>query len=368
MLPPPPPPVAGVPHGLDVAVAWVWRVAVLSAGVVLLGLALGRVLFLTASLLGGLLLTALLQPLAVRAHRAGVGRRGAAAGTFVVFVLIAGLALTALGGAVASQLADVTGSLEQGADRALGALRTAGLPLDEQQLQELRQQAGQRLGSSLGPVLTGALTAAGTLLDVLSGLALALFVALMLLLDGRSVWQWVLRVLPRAARQPTDEAGVVAWDSLTSYVRGISLVALTDATLIAVALLLIGVPAVAPLAALTFLAAFLPYVGAAAAGLTAVTVALVAQGGTAALLTLGAVALVQLLDGYVLEPLVLGKAVRLHPLAVVVVITLGGLLGGIGGAVVAVPLAGALNAAAVHLAHREENEQHLADGGQPSPP
>jgi putative heme transporter len=189
---------------------------------------------------------------------------------------------------------------------------------------------------------------------VLSGAVLALFIALVLLLDGRAVWRWVLRLFPRPARAPVDEAGEVAWRSLTSYVRGIAVVALTDATLVAVALLLIGVPSVAPLAALTFLGAFLPYVGAAAAGLTAVAVALVAEGTTAALLTLGAVLLVQTLDGYVLEPLVLGKAVRLHPLAVVLVITLGGLLAGIGGAVVAVPLAGALNAAVVHLAQRTE--------------
>jgi predicted PurR-regulated permease PerM len=367
MVIPTPPPAAHVPPGVDVAVAWVWRVLVLSAGVVLLGVALGRVVLLTASLLGGLLLTALLQPLALRAQRTGLPRRVAAVATFAGFVLLAGLALALLGRAVASQLADVAGSLAQGCEQLLDALRSSGLPLDEQQLQELRQQARKRLDSAVAPVFAGALTAAGTFLDVVSGLVLALFVALVLLLDGRTVWRWVLSVLPGAARQPADEAGGVAWDSLTSYVRGISLVALTDATLIALALLVIGVPSVAPLAALTFVAAFLPYLGAATAGLTAVAVALATEGGTAALLTLAAVVIVQLVDGYVLEPLVLGKAVHLHPLAVVVVITLGGLLAGIGGAVIAVPLAGALNAAVVHLAHRGDEGHRQVEAARPPP-
>ncbi|CAA9320206.1 MAG: hypothetical protein AVDCRST_MAG07-1149 [uncultured Frankineae bacterium] len=183
-------------------------------------------------------------------------------------------------------------------------------------------------------------------------MVLALFILLVLLLDGRTVWEWVLRVLPRPARQPADGAGTQAWHAVTGYMRGIVVVALVDSTLIALALLLIGVPAVAPLAALTFVGAFLPYAGATTAGLAAVAVALVAKGPVAGLLVLGAVVLVQMIDGYVLEPLVLGKAVRLHPLAVVVVITLGGLLGGIGGAVVAVPLTGAINAATVHLRAR----------------
>lgn len=341
---------SSVPSSVDVAVAWTWRLAVLLGGVVLVGLVLGRVLFLTASFTAGLLLTALLQPLSGQAQRRGLPRRLAAVGVLVAFLLLVGVGLTTLGGVVAAQVGDLGAALSDGRDRLLDALRSAGL--SQGQLDRLREQAGGALSSGGGGVATGALSAAATLLDVLSGAGLALFVALVLLLDGRTVWEWVLRLLPRSAQQPADEAGRRAWESVTSYVRGIAVVALVDASLIAVALLLLGVPAVAPLAALTFVGAFLPYVGAALAGLAAVAVALVDGGAVLALATLGAVLAVQTVDGYLLEPLVLGKAVRLHPLAVVVVITLGGLLAGVGGAVVAVPLAAAVNEAVVHLVRR----------------
>ncbi|MDP9435062.1 MAG: AI-2E family transporter [Actinomycetota bacterium] len=339
------PPVV-VPRGVEVAVAWTWRLVLLAGGVVLLGLALGRVLLLTAAFAAALLLTAVLHPLVVRVQHAGVPRRLAAAAVFLAFVAVVAVVLATLGAVVGAQLSDLMGSLSQAGDRLLRALQSSGLPVDQRQLDRLRGQSGAGLQ---GGVVSGAVTAVGTLLDLVTGAVLALFIVLVLLLDGRTVWGWVLRVLPRAARQPADEAGTAAWQALTGYMRGILVVALVDATLIAVALLLIGVPAVAPLAALTFLGAFLPYAGATIAGLAAVAVALVAEGPVAGSLVVGAVVLVQMVDGYVLEPLVLGKAVRLHPLAVVVVITLGGLLAGIGGAVVAVPLAGGLNAAVVHL-------------------
>lgn len=333
---------------MDVAVAWTWRLALLLGGLVLLGLVLGRVALLTAAFAAALLLTALLHPLAARVQRTGAPRWLAGGGVLVVFLLLVGIGLTTLGGVVAAQVDDLGATLGAGTDRIASALRSAGLPVSDQQVRGLRDSAVQAVSVS------GALAAVSTLLDVVGGLLLALFVTLVLLVDGRSVWDWVLRLLPRDARQPADGAGQCAWDSLTSYVRGIAVVALVDASLIAAALLVLGVPAVAPLAALTFVGAFLPYVGATIAGTAAVAVALADQGATVALLTLAAVLLVQTIDGYVVEPLVLGKAVRLHPLAVVVAITLGGLLAGIGGAVVAVPVAAATNAAVVHLVRRRQ--------------
>lgn len=339
-----------VPWGLDVAVAWTWRLLLLGFAVVLLGLALGRVLVLTAALVAALLLTALLQPLVARLRRAGVPSWVAAAGVFLAFVVLAVVALATLGAAVAAQLPDLGQAFDEGVDGLVRTLRSWGVPLGPERLDELRGQVSDVLRSGSGGVVTGALTAAATVVEVAGGVVLALFITLVLLLDGRTVWEWVLRLLPARAQAPADEAGDSAWLAVTAYIRGISLVAVTDATLIALALVVIGVPSVAPLAALTFLGAFLPYVGAATAGMAAVVVALVSLGPVEALLTLGAVLLVQTIDGYVLEPLVLGRAVELHPLAVVLAITLGGLLAGIGGAVVAVPLTGALNAAATTLA------------------
>jgi putative heme transporter len=356
---------ASLPPVLDLAVAWTWRLAVLAGGLVLVGLALQRVALLTASLLAALLLTALLQPLAAAAaSRSSAGRRGrrvAGAAVLVAFLALVGAGVLVLGQVVVAQLPDVDRALSQGYEQALDRLREAGL-VDQQQRDRLRQQVLGAVESGSGQLLSGVVAAVGTVLDVVSGVLLALFVTLVLLLDGRTVWEWVLRLLPRDAREPADEAAERAWGALTGWARGIVLVALTDATLVALALLVIGVPSVLPLAALTFLGAFLPYVGAAVAGLAAVATALAAEGPGAALLVLAAVLLVQTVDGYVLEPLVLGRAVRLHPLAVVVVITLGGLLAGIGGAVAAVPLTGAVNEAVTCLARRHRHE----DQGPPS--
>ena len=346
-----------VPRGVDIAVAWTWRLALLAGGIVLVGIALSRVLLLTASFAAALLLAALLHPLVGRVQRLGLSHRLAAALVFLLFVTTAVLVPVVLGGVVAAQLGDLTSGLSQATDQLLQALQSAGVPVEQRQLDRLREQGTGALQD--GGAVSGALTAVGTVLDLISGAVLTLFILLVLLLDGRTVWDWVLRVLPLAARQSADEAGVRAWHALTGYMRGILVVALVDSSLIALALLLIGVPAVAPLAALTFLGAFLPYAGATIAGLAAIAVALVAVGPVAGLLVLGAVVLVQMIDGYVLEPLVLGRAVRLHPLAVVVVITLGGLLGGIGGAVVAVPLTGALNAAIAHLRARAGGGRHV---------
>ena len=281
-----------VPQAVDVAVAWTWRLDLLAGGIVLLGIALGRVLLLTAAFAAALLLAAVLHPLAGRARRLGLSHRLAAVLVFVLFLTTVVLVLVTLGGVVAAQLGDLTSGLSQATEQLLRALQSAGLPVEQRQLDRLREQGAGALQN--GGALSGALTAVGTLLDLISGAVLALFILLVLLLDGRTVWDWVLRVLPLPARQPADEAGTQAWHALTGYMRGILVVALVDSSLIALALLLIGVPAVAPLAALTFLGAFLPYAGATIAGLAAIAVALVAVGPVAGLLVVGAVVLVKI--------------------------------------------------------------------------
>ena len=329
--------------------AWTWRLAVLAGGVLLLLLALRQIPVLTASFVGALLLTALLHPLA---RRLGGDRhpRLAGAGVLLAFLVLVAVALATLGNAVVSQVTEAQSALAIGSDELLRTLKEAGLPVTEERLARLRGQVLSALQPGDGSAVSRALTAFGTVVDVASGLLLALFITLVLLLDGRTVWQWVLHVLPARAQSPTDEAGQQAFAAVSAWTGGILVIALTDAALIALALWLIGVPSVAPLAALTFLGAFLPYVGAAIAGLAAVAVALAAVGPTAALLVVAAVLLVQTLDGYVLQPLVIGKAVQLHPLAVVLAITVGGALAGILGAVVAVPLTGALSRGVSSLA------------------
>lgn len=346
MLTPPPDP--RIPPGVDAAVAWTWRLLVLAAGVLALGLVVQRLVLVVASFVAGLLLTALLQPASAALHRRGVPHALAAGGTWLGFVLLVGAGLYALGGALADQLTGLADRLSGGVEDLRALVQDSGLPLRPEDVDALVDRLGETAQS--GGAATGALSAAGVVADVLSGALLALFVLLVLLLDGARVWRWTVTRLPAAGQARTDEAAHAAWHTFVGYLRGISLVALVDASLIALALLLLDVPFILPLAALTFVAAFVPYVGASVAGSVAAAVALVDGGAVKALLVVAAVLVVQTVDGYVLEPLVVGKAVDLHPLAVVLAIAVGGVLGGVGGAVVAVPLTAGLNTFAVHLA------------------
>jgi predicted PurR-regulated permease PerM len=157
---------------------------------------------------------------------------------------------------------------------------------------------------------------------------------------------------PRNARRPLIEAGHAAWLTLVAYVRATVIVAFIDAVGIGLALVILGVDFAFVLAALVFLFAFIPIVGATVSGAVAVLVALVDQGPVAALIVLAAVIVVQQLEGHVLQPLIMGRAVSIHPLAVIVALAAGVVVAGIIGALVAVPIVAVLNTAVRHLSRR----------------
>ena len=194
-------------------------------------------------------------------------------------------------------------------------------------------------------------TEVGTALGhVVAGFFIVLFATYFFLADGDRIWAWVVRLAPRAAREHVDSSGRVAWISLTQFVRATVIVALTDAIGIMIVAAILGVPFVLAIGVLVFLGAFVPMVGATVAGTVAVLVALVDQGPITALLMLGGVILVQQIEGHVLQPFLMGRWVSVHPLGVIVAIGCGVLVAGIAGALVAVPLAAAVNAVVQHLA------------------
>ena len=165
-------------------------------------------------------------------------------------------------------------------------------------------------------------------------------------------WKFLVGLLPRAAREPVGSAGEAAWRTLVAYVRATVLVAFIDALGIGIALLIMRVEFAFPLAALVFLAAFVPIVGATVSGSVAVLVALVTRGPLIALLVAVTVIAIQQLEGHVLQPIIMGRAVAIHPLAVIVAISTGAVLNGIIGALVAVPIVAVLNTGIRHLAGR----------------
>src|SRR6185436_5012969 len=198
----------------------------------------------------------------------------------------------------------------------------------------------KRLRENSGPLARGLGSGAVLLGEVLTGLIVATLLCFFLLKDGAQMWAWVLRLVGRRSRADADEVGNRVYTALAGYVRGIAMVGFVDAVLIAIALVIIGVPLVVPLAVITFFAAFVPLIGAFIAGLLAVLIALVSGGVLDAALVLGAIILVQQIEGHVLYPVLMGRTVKLHPAVIVVALAAGGVLGGIVGVFLAVPTAG----------------------------
>jgi predicted PurR-regulated permease PerM len=194
--------------------------------------------------------------------------------------------------------------------------------------------------------------------DVVAGVFIVLFSTYFFLAEGARIWSWVVRIAPRAARERIDSSGRVAWLSLTQFVRATVIVAAVDAVGIMIVATILRVPFVLAIGVLVFLGAFVPLIGATVAGTVAVLVALVDHGLVTALLMLGGVILVQQLEAHGLQPFLLGRWVAVHPLAVILSIATGVLVAGIPGALVAVPLAAALNAVVQHLAAERDARGH----------
>ncbi|GAA2899266.1 AI-2E family transporter [Actinoplanes cyaneus] len=362
-IPPPPEPAVvhgsttslddtDVPHSLRISAAWSWRLIVVGL-VGYVGLRfIGLVSVVVIPLAIALLLTALLGPAVGWLLKLHLPRSLA---TFLV--LICGL------GAVAGTLTLVVNQFIDGVpqltEKATAGVRqiqdwarTGPLHLSDHQVDQAIESAQSWINDNTSSLTSTGISTATTVFELLTGLLLVLFSTFFFLRDGRKIWRFIVRLFPVNARWSLADAGDASWATLGAYVRATVLVAFIDAVGIGLALVLLNVQFPFPLAALVFLGAFVPIVGASISGAVAVLVALVGQGWVVALITLGAVILVQQLEGHVLQPLIMGRAVALHPLAVIIGIACGVVLAGIIGALVAVPLIAVLNTGVRRLARR----------------
>jgi predicted PurR-regulated permease PerM len=330
-------PPGAIPASVRLAAAWTWRLLLFVAVGVLAVLLLGRLRSVVLPVFLGLLLAALLQPIAVHLRRLKVpGVLSALAGVLVLLiVLIGGLGLVAR--SAVKQVQQLGPTLNNGVEELRNYLQTGPLHLGSERVDALAKSASDALSSGstyTGTVVSGA--SAGV--SFLGGFVLMIFVLFFFLKDGRELRDWCVAHLPRRWRSRADVAADEVWLALTSYTRGAVLVAAFDGIFIGTGLLLLGVPLALSLALLTFLAAFVPIVGAVLAGAVAVLVALAGKGFGTALAVLGIVLLVQQLEGNVLQPLIMRRAIELHPIVVVVSVAAGGTLAGIAGAALAVPI------------------------------
>jgi putative heme transporter len=338
-----------VPRGLQVAAAWSWRVILVVAllwGIVWLAGYLSEVLIPVAV---AILLTALMLPVARRLVKWGLPRAAATAITVLGAVAAIIGVLIVIGGQIAGQGGELSTNVVNGFNQLsnwlnngplTNWLRNGPLHLNAAWLDSSTwvTKITDFLKASGSTIATYAAEFGASVGHFLAGLALALFSLFYFIYDGRGIFSFVLNFVPRASRDRVDQAAMRGWGSLASYVRATILVALTDSIGVLIVALILGVPVAPALAALVFLGAFVPIVGALVSGSVAVLVALVALGWPQALIMLGGVILVMQIEGHILQPFLLGRAVKLHPLAVLIAIAIGIIAAGIVGALLAVPL------------------------------
>jgi putative heme transporter len=291
-----------------------------------------------------LLLSTVLVPGADALSRRGFPRLLA---TFVVFLsaLATVVVIVALlAQPVSDEMGELGRQVRAGVDELGEWVADGPFGLSERDVQDAIRDAENSLSDSAGGIASGVLSGALIVAETVATVFLVLFLTFFFVKDGSMMWSWIVRLFPRANRDRVEEMGEAAWVVLSAYVRGIGFVATVDAVFIGLALAIIGVPLVLPLAVVTFFAAFFPIVGAVAAGAAAALVALVSNGLVDALLVVAAVLAVQQIEGNLLYPLVVGRTVELHPAAVILAVAMGGVLGGILGAFLAVPITAILSA------------------------
>jgi predicted PurR-regulated permease PerM len=353
-----------VPRGIAVASAIALRLFILAGALYALGVVAGRLLLAVVPVVVGVLLATLLTPLARRLELRGLRPTLAAflavALSTLVLIGLLGLVIPA----VVSQLADLGSNLEAGTRKVAGLLEPLGVT--QAQIDRAVDQGVRDLEDSRGRILGGVLTGAVLVTQWVAAALLTIVLTFFFVKDGRRLWDWIVCLFSDDKRPFVAEVGTRAWDVLSAYVRGVVIVALVDATLIGLVLTVLGVPLTLPLVVLTFLAAFFPIVGAVLAGVAAVLVALVANGFVTALIVGAAIVAVQQLESNVLYPVVVGRRLSLHPVAVLLALTAGGLLGGVAGAFLSVPVA-AVGAALLELARElraRSTPVVLPEGGQ----
>ena len=354
-----------IPAGIDIAAAWSWRL-LLIAGASAVGIWLLRYFSeVTIPIAVAVLLTALSVGAVNWLSQHRVPRLIA---TFIVvlaiFTVLFGL-LTLVGQQLASQLDDLKASVVAGISQLQEWARTGPLGLSDAQLQTWIDQAKAAISSSDTSLVTRVTEVGLRIGHLVAGFFITLFATFFFLYEGDRIWSWIVVLFPTAARDRINSSGHTAWGSLTAFVRATVVVALTDALGVMLAAWILGVPLTFAIGVLVFLGAFIPIIGALIAGSVAVLVALVAQGPWVALFMLIAVVIVQQTESHVLQPFLMGKFVRLHPLAIIVAIAAGVVVAGIVGALIAVPLAACLNGVVRHLA--EEAKEFQADPEDPAP-
>lgn len=340
----------GVAVGVRIAGAWSWRLLAILAVIAVFIFIVIQLRLLVIPVLVAVLLSALLVPFKNMMVRRGLPRGLAiAVAELGVIVVVTGLVFL-----VVLQVRAGFGDLQQQTITSFGELKQfladSPLQISDAQFTGYVDQLFGALQGQGSAIFTGALAVGSTVGEFVVGLVLALFTTLFILIDGERIWAWIVRLFPRRARTALNGAGEAGWLTLQNFIKIQILVATVDAIGIGVGAAILQLPLAFPIAVLVFLGSFIPIIGAVLTGGVAVFIALVYNGWVVALIMLGIVLLVQQVEGHVLQPLIMGAAVKVHPLAVVLAVAGGSMLAGIPGALFAVPVVAVANVMITYIA------------------
>ncbi len=343
-----------VPRWLQTAAGWSWRLLLVGLLLYVSARIASTLRLVVLPCVAALLLTALLQPLTARLKRAGMPSILATwCALLGAVVVIAGLA-TLIGVQASAEYPTLVKDVTHSGHQLQSWLAGPPFHIRQMRLQQLATNAINVIKGHQSQVAGTVLTGGKYVVEIVAGFVLTLFVGFFLIKDGERIWAWLTGFLSPGRADRADRAGRAAWNVLVRYVRGTVLIAAIHSLVIGLTLWILGVPLLIPLAAVVFLAAFVPLIGILFAGTLAIGVTLGTKGWIAAVILLAVFLLENQLDGHLLQPQVVGRIIKLHPLAVILVLAVGGVLGGIPGAVVAVPSAAAIARAWPELRRRPD--------------
>jgi predicted PurR-regulated permease PerM len=352
------------PRWLETAGAWSWRLIAVGIVIYFGARIVSTLRIVVLPCVGALLLTALLQPLAGRLRRTGMPALAATWCTLLLAIAIIAGAGTLVGIRVSQESSTLADELTRSTHQFEHWLVTGPFHVRQRTIQQFSDSVltwfNQHRSLVAGTVVTGG----RIVLEIVAGLVLMLFITFFLIKDGDRIWRWLTGALGPSAAWRADRAGREAWQTLVHYIRGTVVVATIHAAVIGLALLIIGVPLVGPLTLLVFLASFVPLIGILVAGFMAILVTLGTKGLIAAIVLLVIFIVENQVESHLLQPLVVGRMVRLHPLAIILVLAVGGVIGGIPGAIVAVPTAAAITRAWPLLRDAPPGRDETAEDGR----
>ncbi len=335
-----------VPRWLQTSAAWSWRLLLLAAALYVAARVAALLYIVVVPCAAAILLTALLQPLTARLRRRGMSPLAATWCTLLLAIVLLGGAGWLVTTRVQADYPSLVTQFKHTTTQVQAWLAGPPFHLHTGSLQQLSNDVVKYLSQHKSAVEGTVVTGSRIVVELLAGAVLCFFVSFFLIKDGDRIWQWLTSRFQPERKRRADLAGAAAWQAVVYYVRGTSAVAAIHAVVMGVTLTIIGAPLVVPLALFMFVAAFVPLVGVLVAGAVALLVVLATKGWIAAIIVFVVMVVMNQLEGHLLQPQVVGKMVRLHPLAVILVLAVGGVVAGIAGAVVAVPITAAVTRAA----------------------